>query len=399
MFPATGQTAGTFRRFACEMAPEKADRRIFEKFDGSFRRITTERRVLPGGMLPQDYLNNKTRLPQITDGSGFAVMGHPLMYQDNVIRPRMTDSPAFLGGTAAVVFAAACLSGAGQSGLGGLLAPVVNSLSVPALRTVAVALTLALAFTANIHLIGRLPLRGQVIAVWTELLLLFLVFFDSFDLSYSFIGTKVGFMITQGVLTTVYVSALSIALAFVFALLGSTAKLSGNGFAVAMASFYTSFFRGVPLLIQIYLIYLGIPQLGYVVDAIPAGVLALSLCYGAYMTEIFRAGIISIPKGQWEASRALGLTPWHTLSRIILPQSMRLIIPPTGNQFIAMLKDSSLVSVIGVWELMFLARTQGRAEFRHLEMLITAAVLYWILSFVLERVQARLEKRFNRAHR
>ncbi len=105
----------------------------------------------------------------------------------------------------------------------------------------------------------------------------------------------------------------------------------------------------------------------------PAGILALSLCYGAYMTEIFRAGISSIPRGQWEASRAIGLTPFQAMTRVILPQSMRLIIPPTGNQFISMLKDSSLVSVIGVWELMFLARTQGRAEFRHLEMLITAA--------------------------
>lgn len=96
---------------------------------------------------------------------------------------------------------------------------------------------------------------------------------------------------------------------------------------------------------------------------------------------------------------AIGLTPFQAMTRVILPQSMRLIIPPTGNQFISMLKDSSLVSVIGVWELMFLARTQGRAEFRHLEMLITAAVLYWVLSILLETVQSRLEKRFNRAHR
>ncbi|KFE47142.1 amino acid ABC transporter permease [Pseudomonas syringae] len=251
----------------------------------------------------------------------------------------------------------------------------------------------------NLFMLGRFPLRAQIITVWCELLVLFLLFFDTFNLSYSFIATKVGFMITQGVFTTVYVSAISIAIAFVLALLGATARLSSNGFAIAIASFYTSFFRGVPLLIQIYLIYLGIPQLGYVVGAVPAGILALALCYGAYMTEIFRAGISSISNGQWEASRAIGLTPFQTMTRVILPQSMRLIIPPTGNQFISMLKDSSLVSVIGVWELMFLARTQGRAEFRHLEMLITAAVLYWLLSIVLETVQARLEKHFNRAHR
>jgi len=88
-----------------------------------------------------------------------------------------------------------------------------------------------------------------------------------------------------------------------------------------------------------------------------------------------------------------------TFGQILRPQAMRTIITPTTSQFISMLKDTSLVSVIGVWELMFLARTQGRAEFRHLEMLITAAVLYWLLSIVLETVQARLEKHFNRAHR
>jgi len=149
---------------------------------------------------------------------------------------------------------------------------------------------------------------------------------------------------------------------------------------------------------QIYMIYLGLPQLGYVVNAVPAGIAALSLCYGAYMTEIFRAGIESIPKGQWEAARALGLKPGATLTRIILPQSMRVIIPPTGNQFIAMLKDSSLVSVVGVWELMYLARTQGQTEFRHIEMMVTASMIYWLFSILLELVQARIERYFGRAH-
>ncbi|MFV3378467.1 amino acid ABC transporter permease [Pseudomonas sp. NY11226] len=321
------------------------------------------------------------------------------MYRDHIVKPRATDNPAFMGMAAAVIFALALLYGVGDGSLARLMGPIVLDLQAPLMRNIAVAGTLAVTLVLNVFILGRFPLRAQVITVWCELLLLFLLFFDTFDLSYSFIATKVGFMITQGVFTTVYVSTLSIAIAFVLALLGATARLSSNGFAIAIASFYTSFFRGVPLLIQIYLIYLGIPQLGYVVGAVPAGILALSLCYGAYMTEIFRAGISSIPRGQWEASRAIGLTPFQTMTRVILPQSMRLIIPPTGNQFISMLKDSSLVSVIGVWELMFLARTQGRAEFRHLEMLITAAVLYWVLSILLEAVQSRLEKRFDRAHR
>jgi len=321
------------------------------------------------------------------------------MYRDHIVKPRATDNPAFMALATAVIFALALFYGVGDGSLARLMGPIVLDLQAPLLRNIAVAGTLAVTLVLNLFILGRFALRAQVITVWFELLLLFLLFFDTFDLSYSFIASKVGFMITQGVFTTVYVSTIAITIAFILALLGATARLSSNGFAIAIASFYTSFFRGVPLLIQIYLIYLGIPQLGYVVGAVPAGILALSLCYGAYMTEIFRAGISSIPRGQWEASRAIGLTPFQAMTRVILPQSMRLIIPPTGNQFISMLKDSSLVSVIGVWELMFLARTQGRAEFRHLEMLITAAVLYWVLSILLEAVQSRLEKRFDRAHR
>ena len=202
-------------------------------------------------------------------------------------------------------------------------------------------------------------------------------------------------MVSQGVFTTLYVSAISITLASILAIIGAVAKLSSNGFAYAIASFYTSFFRGLPLLMQVYLIYLGLPQLGYVIDAVPAGILALTLCYGAYMTEIFRAGIQSIAKGQWEASRSLGFKFGLTMRRIILPQSLPLIIPPTGNQFIAMLKDSSLVSVIGVWELMFLARTLGTKTFQHMEMLITAAIIYWILSMCLELIQGRIERHFR----
>jgi polar amino acid transport system permease protein len=233
--------------------------------------------------------------------------------------------------------------------------------------------------------------------VWLELAALVLLFFYSFNLSFEFIQRKISFLITQGLVTTLYISAISIAIASVLAMIGAVAKLSSNGIALGIANFYTSLFRGLPLLMQIYMIYLGLPQLGYVINAVPAGILALSLCYGAYMTEIFRAGIESIPKGQWEASRALGLKPRDTMVRIILPQAMRIIIPPTGNQFISMLKDSSLVSVVGVWELMYLARTQGQTEFRHVEMMITASLIYWMLSIVLELIQGRIERHFNKA--
>jgi polar amino acid transport system permease protein len=244
----------------------------------------------------------------------------------------------------------------------------------------------------------RLKLRWQVYLVWLEFAILLLVFFYSFNLSFEFIERKIGFLLRQGLVMTLYISVVSITIASVLALLGAVAKLSSNGVALGIANFYTSLFRGVPLLMQIYMIYLGLPQLGYVVNAVPTGIAALSLCYGAYMTEIFRAGIESIPKGQWEAARALGLKPGSTTLRIILPQAMRVIIPPTGNQFIAMLKDSSLVSVVGVWELMYLARTQGQTEFRHVEMMITASMIYWIFSILLELIQGRIERYYGRAH-
>jgi polar amino acid transport system permease protein len=266
----------------------------------------------------------------------------------------------------------------------------------PAVSRLVSSLLIALILLTNWKLLRLLPRRWQIIGVWIELFVLLMLFFYSFNLSFTFIAKKVGFLITQGVTTTLFISAISIAVATVIALAGAIAKLSRNGVIYGLATFYTSLFRGLPLLMQIYIIYLGLPQVGYVIGAIPAGILALSLCYGAYMTEIFRAGIESIDRGQSEAATALGLRPGQIMALVILPQAMRVIIPPTGNQFIAMLKDSSLVSVVGVWEIMYLARTQGQTEFRHIEMLITASMIYWLLSIGLEYAQSRIEERFGR---
>lgn len=263
----------------------------------------------------------------------------------------------------------------------------------PARLSIGVAIASAVAL--YVFVLFRLPVRHQKSVVWVTLATMFMAFFYSFDLNFGYIIQKLPYLLGVGAGTTLYVSAISIVLAFILALLGAIAKLSGNGFAMGVGSFYTSYFRGVPLLMQLFLIYAGLPQIGYVINPVPAGILALALCYGAYMAEIFRAGINSIPKGQWEAADALGLQRSTTFRRVILPQAMRLIVPPTGNQFIAMLKDSSLVSVVGVWDLMFVARAQGRSEFKMLEMLITASIIYWMMSIVLELVQSRMEQRFS----
>jgi polar amino acid transport system permease protein len=301
-----------------------------------------------------------------------------------------------IGGSIAIVLLAAMLYWMGV-GPGWLQPFLPEALQSPGSARVAAAIVISLLIALNWKVLGLLPRLYQVGAVWAELFALLLLFFYSFNLSFSFIAKKIGFLITQGVVTTLYISVISIVIATIIALIGAIAKLSKNGVVYGLASFYTSLFRGLPLLMQIYIIYLGLPQVGYVIGAIPAGILALSLCYGAYMTEIFRAGIESIPKGQSEGATALGLRPNHTMFLVILPQAMRVIIPPTGNQFIAMLKDSSLVSVVGVWEIMYLARTMGQKEFRHIEMLITASMIYWLLSIALEIIQARIEERFGRS--
>lgn len=263
---------------------------------------------------------------------------------------------------------------------------------------------LALLLVGNVWAIRFLPFPLQILVAWVELLALFLLFFYGFNLSYEFIWSRLPFLLglelnngfLMGAALTLFVCFVAITLSTLLALVAALARLSANGLAVGIATFYISFFRGTPLLLQIMLIYLGLPEIGIFLDAIPAAVLALSLCYGAYMAEIFRAGIESIPKGQREAARALGLTEAKIMRLVILPQALRLIIPPTGNQFIAMLKDSSLVNVLGAWDLMYIALKHGRAAFKNMEMLITAALIYWALSAVFELVQARIERRFGK---
>lgn len=219
-------------------------------------------------------------------------------------------------------------------------------------------------------------------------------------------------IILQGAGTTLGVSLASIAIATVLALLGSIARLSTNSIAQGVAGFYVSLVRGTPLLIQIFIIYLGLPQIGqqlsalgfpaigrlFILDAIPAGILALSLNYGAYMTEIFRAGLQSIGHGQREAAIALGMTPSQVMRRVILPQAIRIIIPDVGNQFIAMQKDSALVSVMGVWEITYLANRYARRDSKYMEMFLVAAAAYWILTIISSWLQSRLEKRMAQAY-
>jgi polar amino acid transport system permease protein len=223
--------------------------------------------------------------------------------------------------------------------------------------------------------------------------------FSAIQIDTEFVRNNLAFVF-GGLGETIRISILSIALAMALALLAALGRLSTIPPVYALSTFYVSLIRGTPLYLQIFFFYLALPQLGIVFSATLSGVLALGLNYGAYMSEIFRAGLSSVGKGQREAAIALGMTPGQTMRRIVVPQAMRFAIPPIGNEFIAMTKDSALVSVTGfVHELMWRATKVGRATFHNLEALIMAAIFYWVMTLILTYLQGILETRLSKGDR
>jgi len=241
--------------------------------------------------------------------------------------------------------------------------------------------------------------RLRFIAVWVTILVgLACVLLVTGVFRPDFVSEWAPFII-GGVGITVVVCLASIALATILAVLGALGRLSGNPLVFGVASFYVSFVRGTPLLVQIFFVFFALPRLGIIIDAIPAGILALGFNYGAYMTEIFRAGIQAVPRGQRQAAEALGMRESIVMRRIVLPQATRIVIPAIGNEFIAMIKDSALVSTIGVQEVLWRATAAGRPRQSTLEAFIVAALIYWALTIAFSLVQSRLERRMARGDR
>ena len=233
---------------------------------------------------------------------------------------------------------------------------------------------------------------GQSITIGTKT-------FSAIQLDTEFIKKNLPF-IAGGLGETIKISLMSIVLAIILALLAALGRLSTFPPFYALSTFYVSLIRGTPLYLQIFFFFLALPQLGIVLSALLSGVLALGLNYGAYMSEIFRAGLSSVGKGQREAAMAIGMTPSQTMRRVILPQALRFAIPPTGNEFIAMTKDSALVSATGfAHELMWRATRVGRAESNNLEALIMAAMFYWVMTMILSYLQGILETRLSKGER
>ena len=260
---------------------------------------------------------------------------------------------------------------------------------------------------------ARVPFRLKVAAVWAVLFAAAGVLFYLADYDTEWMKDNFSF-IAGGLRYTMQMALGGIVLAIVLATLGSLAILSKNPIAYGLAGFYVSFFRGTPLIVQMFLVYLALPQIGsnlverypglgtnfeqaLILEAAIAGTIALGLNYGAYMTEIFRAGIQSVNLGQGEAADALGMTYATKMRRVVLPQALRVIIPPTGNEFIAMMKDTALVSFLGVTaasaEIFRRSQLVGKADVKNLEAYVLVALFYWALTAMFSLLQNQLESR------
>lgn len=203
-------------------------------------------------------------------------------------------------------------------------------------------------------------------------------------------------LLVAGAGITIEITALSVFFGMLIGIIVALVRMSDFKILRWLGNVYVDFIRGTPLLIQIFLVYFALPSIiGHRVDAFFAAISACSINSGAYVAEVFRGGIQSIDVGQMEAGRSLGMTWWQTMRYIILPQAFKRIIPPLGNEFIAMLKDSSLVSVIGFEELtrrgqLIIART-----YASFEIWMAVAIIYLILTFTVARLTGLLERKFD----
>lgn len=203
-------------------------------------------------------------------------------------------------------------------------------------------------------------------------------------------------LLKAGVAFTIPLTLISFAIGFVLAFLTALARLSNWKILVHIARFYVWIVRGTPLLVQLFIIFYGLPSIGIVIDAFPSAVIGFSISVGAYGSEIIRAAILSIGKGQWEAAYSVGMTRSQALRRVILPQAARVSVPPLANSFISLLKDTSLAATITMTEMFQTAQQITALYYEPLLLYIEAALFYLLFSTVLSNLQRRLEKRFER---
>ena len=195
---------------------------------------------------------------------------------------------------------------------------------------------------------------------------------------------------------TLPLTAVTFALGLALALLVALMRLSGNWLVSAPARFYVSVIRGTPLLLQLFIIFFGLPSLGITLDPWPAAIIGLSLNVGAYASESVRGSILAVPRGQWEAAATVGMGRVTTLRRVVLPQAARIAVPSLSNTLISLVKDTSLVAVVLVTELFRQAQIIAGQTFEYFTLYGVAAVYYWVVCLVLSFGQTRLETKLSR---
>ncbi|AKU19257.1 amino acid ABC transporter permease [Luteipulveratus mongoliensis] len=195
---------------------------------------------------------------------------------------------------------------------------------------------------------------------------------------------------------TIPLTAIGFCVGLVIALFVALARMSSNPIASGAARVYISIIRGTPLLVQLFIIFFALPELGFKINAFPAAAIAFSLNVGGYAAEIIRSAIQSLPKGQWEAGSTVGMNYATTLRRIILPQAARTAVPPLSNTLISLVKDTALASVITVPELLRSAQVVAAPSGKFLALYGMAAFYYWVICLVLSTLQSRTETRLNR---
>lgn len=202
-------------------------------------------------------------------------------------------------------------------------------------------------------------------------------------------------MLLAGTAVTIKLTLLSMAVAMIVGLVVALARLSRQRLLRLPATVYVEFMRGTPLLLQLFYIYYVLPFFGIRIEAFTAGVLGLSLNYAAYLSEVYRSGILAIPAGQREAALSLGMSPALVMRRIILPQAFRVVVPPIGNYFIALFKDSALAAVITIPELLRRGNLLAASTFKHFEIYTMVAFIYLLISYPASLGVAYLERRLR----
>ncbi|SSC25476.1 ABC transporter type 1, transmembrane domain MetI-like, partial [Klenkia terrae] len=195
---------------------------------------------------------------------------------------------------------------------------------------------------------------------------------------------------------TIPLTAVSFVLGLALAVLLALMRLSGNRLVAGIARAYVSIIRGTPLLLQLFIVFFGLPSLGLTIDPWPSAIIALSLNVGGYASEAVRGAILAVPRGQWEAAMTVGMNRTTTLRRVVLPQAARIAVPSLSNTLISLVKDTSLVSTILVTELLRRAQEIAAPSFEFFTLYGLAAVYYWVVCLVLSFGQTRLETRLSR---